>query len=76
MCDPRDHIKVPVGMLCAQCTNEINPGDNGFYMPFLEPGNDEKLGREEIERRIVHVKFIAWHLDCFLRNMGVPAYRK
>ena len=66
VCDLDDHTDTPVGILCAgaeqpDCPGKIREGDQGLITPYLYYGNWADM---------------PWHLDCFLRNIGVPAYRK
>lgn len=64
VCEPSEHVDPPVGELCAghpHMHHEFRPeviaaDDQGVMIPYL--GNDERT-------------YQAWHLDCWLHEIGV-----
>lgn len=56
-CDPDRHKPTPVGDQCISCAQDILDGDQGMIIPFAGM-RPAVLG--------------AHHLDCFLREIGVP----
>lgn len=49
-----EHIPVPVGEVCLNCSETVADGDSGTTMPFM----DEKGWREA-----------AYHAECFVMNI-------
>lgn len=62
MCDPYQHTETPVGELCAYCWQNIVDGDQGLMIPHLDP--------------VLRDKFSAWHLDCYLRSIGLHGWHR
>lgn len=57
ICDDAEQIAVPDGEVCpGGCNRTIRPGEQGLSIPYLH------------EKGWGH---LAWHLDCFLRSVGV-----
>jgi hypothetical protein len=64
VCAPRAEVPTPVGKLCqghAHMHHELRPeaiaeGDQGVMIPHLHP---------------VSTEWWAWHLDCWLHEIGV-----
>lgn len=65
MCHKDWHTETPVGAVCPQCTKRISEGDQGLLIPFTPDVSHVDDG--------VHIEWghSAWHLDCFLENVGV-----
>jgi len=57
VCDPADHVATPAGRLCLDCGMVLGEADAGFLIPHVRASGD---CTEE-----------PWHLDCFLRSVGV-----
>lgn len=63
ICIPREHVEVPVGEACCICNRTIREEDQGVEIPGVEGDwpRDERI----------EVRLTFWHLNCFLRNLGV-----
>lgn len=57
ICDPRTHIETPDGEACPECHKSIRPGDQGLEIPFIGRPEDPTV--------------LDWHLDCFLKSIGI-----
>lgn len=55
ICDEADRADVPVGRPCLGCSQSITPGTDGLLIPLVADTVTEE----------------PWHLDCFLRNVGI-----
>jgi hypothetical protein len=67
VCDPRAHVATPVGLTCLGHphmhegrSEVVEPGDQGVTMPFVR------------HRR---VDTVAYHLDCWLHEIGADRLR-
>lgn len=73
ICSPEMHRPTPAGEACAYCSEAIARDDQGIITPLVGGFADEpsKLGAEtdEESERLVWVKKIAYHLDCWLASI-------
>jgi hypothetical protein len=68
MCEEATHIYTPVGMVC-EGHNHMHPF--GGRSPFIEEG-DQGITLPYIPSEGA-VQRIAYHLDCWLHEIGVPS---
>jgi hypothetical protein len=57
-CEPATHIETPDGEACPGCNRSIRPGDQGVEIPFLSDDPRDPV-------------ILDWHLDCFLKDLGI-----
>lgn len=61
VCEPDEQAPTPVGEHCLACGGTIRDMDQGFIIPrMIQEGDD-----------FIDFAPSYWHLNCFLRNIGV-----
>ena len=77
VCETTQRNEPPVGQRCAhECGQPIGPGDRGLLIPYLGPVEGEDVavgGAENLIVTLDYAPYLAYHLACFLDEVGVPS---
>lgn len=65
VCEPETKVDTPVDAWCAWCEAPILKTDQGLMISYFE-----KMTEGDHTTTFEHGSD-AWHLDCFLQNLGI-----